>query len=196
MDIKAWDEIHGKKNRKNLQDFLRSDTDSYLIQQLKHTDETAQESYRNYAWIEDNGITPQFSHYDAVYTDTLPLDTDLIELYLKFNIDPPEDYTGHSISVSDIIALKVEGVVTCFYVDDLGFKALPGFFPEDYLKNAEMAMEDDYDMVGDGIINNGPKDPGIKERPSVLEKLKEAPVQEKPERLQKAAIRSAERGLE
>ncbi len=196
MDIKAWDEIHGEKSRENLQNFLRSDTDSYLILQLKRTNETAQEFFMNYAWVEDNGITPQFSHYDAVYTDTLPLDTDLEELYWKFNVDHPADYTARSVSVSDIMALKVDGVVTCFYVDHLGFKALPGFFPNDYLKNAEMAMEDDYDMCGDGLINNGRKDSSINERPSVREKLKETPGQSKPEHLQKVASRSAERGLE
>ncbi|MCC8029194.1 MAG: DUF4316 domain-containing protein [Lachnospiraceae bacterium] len=195
MDIKAWDEIHGEKNKEKLQNFLRSDIDSYLILQLKHTDETAQESYMNYSWLEENGITPQFSHYGAVYAGTLPLNTDPEKLYVKFNIDPPEDYTGHSMSVSDIIALKVDGMVTCFYVDDLGFKELQGFIPDDYLKNAEMAMEDDYGMI-DGIINNGHKDSGINERPSVLEKLKETPGQPKPEHLQKAARRSAERGLE
>lgn len=43
------------------------------------------------------------------------------------------------------------------YVDSWGFKELPNFLPADYyLKNAEMAMEDDYGMI-DGIINNGPK---------------------------------------
>jgi len=196
MDIKAWDEIHGEKNREKLQNFLRSNTDSYLILQLKHTDETAQESYMNYSWLEENGITPQFSHYDAVYTDTLPLNTDPEKLYVKFNIDPPEIYKGHSMSVSDIIALKVDGVVTCFYVDDFGFKELQGFFPDDYLKNAEMVLEDDYNMIGDGIINNGRKDSGINERPSILEKLKETPGQANPEHLQKAISRSAERGLE
>jgi len=48
-------------------------------------------------------------------------------------------------------------VVSCHYVDSWGFKELPGFLkPENYLKNAEMAMEDDYGMI-DGIINNGPR---------------------------------------
>lgn len=52
---------------------------------------------------------------------------------------------------------KQNGVVSCHYVDSWGFKELPGFLkPENYLKNAEMAMEDDYGMI-DGIINNGPR---------------------------------------
>ena len=79
------------------------------------------------------------------------------ELYETFNIRRPEDFRGHSLSVSDIVALKQNGVVSCHYVDSRGFKALPDFLkPENYLKNAEMAMEDDYGMI-DGVINNGPR---------------------------------------
>ena len=74
-------------------------------------------------------------------------------------MDHPADFKGHSLSVSDIVALKQNGVVSCHYVDSIGFRELPNFLkPENYLKNAEMAMEDDYGMI-DGIINNGPKDP-------------------------------------
>ena len=78
-------------------------------------------------------------------------------LYQTFNTDHPEDFRGHSLSVSDIVALRQDGVVSCHYVDPRGFKELPGFLqPENYLKNAEMAVEDDYGMI-DGIVNNGPK---------------------------------------
>ena len=73
------------------------------------------------------------------------------------------------MSVSDIVALRVNGVVSSHYVDSFGFKELPEFIkPENYLKAAEMSMEDDYGML-DGIINNGPRD----EKRSVLEQLKE-----------------------
>ena len=78
-------------------------------------------------------------------------------LYETFNIRRPEGFRGHSLSVSDIVALKQNGMVSCHYVDSWAFKALPDFLkPENYLKNAEMAMEDDYGMI-DGVINNGPK---------------------------------------
>ncbi|MBR3126381.1 MAG: DUF4316 domain-containing protein, partial [Mogibacterium sp.] len=63
----------------------------------------------------------------------------------------PEDFRGHSLSVSDIVAIRQNGIVSCHYVDSIGFKELPDFLkPENYLKNAEMAMEDDYGMI-DGI---------------------------------------------
>ena len=103
------------------------------------------------------------------------VDRQLEDLYVKFNIDHPNDFRGHSMSVSDIVALKIAGEVSFHYVDSVGFQKLENFMKsENYLKNAEMAMEDDYGMI-DGIINNG-KAPGVEERPSVLEQLKEKPV--------------------
>ena len=96
----------------------------------------------------------------------------LEELYAKFNVSRPDDFTGHSLSVSDIVALRENGVVSCHYVDSIGFKELPGFLkPENYLKATEMAMEDDYGMI-DGVINNGKKEEPA-EKASVLDQLKE-----------------------
>ncbi len=84
-------------------------------------------------------------------------------LFTRFNTDYPADYQRPSMSVSDIVALKLDGVVSCHYVDRIAFTAIPGFFQgENYLKNAEMAVEDDYNMI-DGIINNGPKEPTVAE---------------------------------
>ena len=92
--------------------------------------------------------------------------------YAKFNVSRPDDFTGHSLSVSDIVALRQNGVVSCHYVDSIGFQELPGFLkPENYLKAAEMAMEDDYGMI-DGVINNGKKEEPV-EKASVLDQLKE-----------------------
>lgn len=41
---------------------------------------------------------------------------------------------------------------------------------EEYLKNAEIILEDDYSMI-DGIINNGPKE---EEKPSIIAEMKAA----------------------
>ena len=92
-------------------------------------------------------------------------------LFTRFNTDYPADYQRPSMSVSDIVALKLDGVVSCHYVDRIAFTAIPGFFQgENYLKNAEMAVEDDYNMI-DGRRNNmSPK--GKNGRVSVLAKLR------------------------
>ena len=141
--------------------FLDNPGDSFAIYQLRDNDDTAQLRYMNSEYLEKKGLSIQKENYTAVYAGDLDRRGDtqdkLNELYETFNIRRPDDFCGHSLSVSDIVALKKNGVVSCHYVDSWGFKELPGFLkPENYLKNAEMAMEDDYGMI-DGIINNGPR---------------------------------------
>ena len=86
------------------------------------------------------------------------------------------------MSISDIIAIKLNGEVSFHYVDLFGFKRLDGFLRDNPLKNAEMSMEDDYGQI-DGIINNG-KAPALeeqkKEPPSILAKLSEPLPDRKP----------------
>ena len=141
--------------------FLSNPADSFIIYQLRDNDNTAQLRFMNAEYLEKKGLSIEKGNYAAVYAGNLDRRGDtqdrLNELYETFNIRRPEDFRGHSLSVSDIVALKQNGVVSCHYVDSRGFKALPDFLkPENYLKNAEMAMEDDYGMI-DGVINNGPK---------------------------------------
>ena len=141
--------------------FLDNPGDSFAIYQLRDNDDTARLRYMNSEYLEKKGLSARRENYAAVYAGSLDRRGDtqdkLNELYETFNIRRPEDFCGHSLSVSDIVALKQSGVVSCHYVDSWGFKELPGFLkPENYLKNAEMAMEDDYGMI-DGIINNGPR---------------------------------------
>lgn len=192
--IEKWNEITGAEQEQGMMEaFFESRTDSYAILQLRDIDETRQEQFASLDYLHRQGKEPDIDHYEIVYTDNLPTfidrDTMLESLYTKFNIDHPADFTGHSLSVSDIVALKTDDVVSFHYVDSIGFRELRGFMkPENYLKNAEMAVEDDYGML-DGIVNNG-KAPVTEERSSVLAQLKERsaldapykPVKSHPER--------------
>lgn len=199
MKIEAWDEVYGAKSQEKLQTFLESITDSYAILQLKLVDETAQDRFMNYSWLEKHGREPEIDHYEVTYVGELPAyssqDVLLEGLYEQFNLARPEDFRGHSLSVSDIVALRQNSVVSSHYVDSIGFREVPGFIrSENYLKNAEMAMEDDYDMVGDGIINNGRRDERD-ERPSVLEQLKELRESRVPELPKRSAKDISDREL-
>ena len=175
--IERWNEIEGNLgSQQQLQAFLDSSSDSYAILQLRRTDETTDERFMSYGYLQSHGKEPDIDHYDVVYVAELPTnphvsqDAMLEGLYTKFNVDHPEDFRGHSLSVSDIVALKIDAVVSYHYVDSIGFKELHGFMPDNYLRNAEMGLEDDYGMI-DGIINNGKKE----EPSSVLEQLKAKP---------------------
>ena len=99
------------------------------------------------------------------------------------------------MSVSDIVAIRRDGKVSCHYCDSFGFTEVAGFLPDNPLKNAEMAVEDDYGMI-DGILNNGQRQPPQRELPekrkSVVEQLKSQP---KPEHKKSAPKKSAEREL-
>lgn len=194
--IEKWDEINGKSHEEKLEAFLETANDSYAILQIRYTEETIPERFMSRSALQRMGKEPELDHYEVVYIAPLEpfsnQDYMLESLYTKFNIYHPEDFRGHSLSVSDIVALKQNGVVSCHYVDSFGFAELPGFMkPENYLKNAEMAMEDDYGMI-DGVINNG-KSPATEEKTSVLEKLKEQPVIET---LKKSSRHSMERDME
>lgn len=188
--IERWNEVDGNlDNGEKLQAFLDSTTDAYAILQLRRTDETVYERFESYEALKRQGKEPNIDHYDVVYVAPLSSYTDqtamLEGLYTKFNVERPEDFRGHSLSVSDIVALKTDAVVSFHYVDSIGFQELQGFMkPENYLKNAEMAMEDDYGML-DGVINNG-KAPATEERSSVLAQLKEQPVLDSPHKPPKA----------
>lgn len=91
--------------------------------------------------------------------------------------------------MSDIVAPKQPDALSYLHDDTAKTQ------PENYLKNAEMAMEDDYGMI-DGIINNGPKQTVAEqeERSSILAKLK-APVEATNRTEKHAPKRSAEKEL-
>ena len=150
--------------------FLEGKGDSYAIYQLRQTDAAREVRFMESDWMEKNGHPIEYENYEAVYFGDLPrygnTAEKLEQLFETFNMDRPADYTGHSLSISDIVAIRQSGVVSCHYVDSVGFKELPAFLPENYLKNAEVSMEDDYGMI-DGIINNGPKEESAK--PTVAE---------------------------
>ena len=158
--------------------FLQNPADSYCIYQLRRDPELAELRFMNSQYLWEHGLEPAFDHYEAVYSGSLPSDGStearLDDLYMKFNTAHPQNFTGHSLSVSDIVVLRQQGAVSSHYVDSVGFVQLPAFLPDNYLKNAEISMEDDYGMI-DGIINNGPKEqPEVKPKAPDLSALFEA----------------------
>ena len=161
-----------------------------LIYQLRDSEDLRDYYFASFDELEQHHLTVDRQHYEPIYAMTIPGTEDktenmLDDAFYHFNIHRPDDFRGHSISVSDIIAVKVYGDVSCHYVDAFGFKKLDGFIQDNPLKNAEMAVEDDYGLI-DGIINNG-KAPGLadekKEPPSILSRLSEPLPDRKPREL-------------
>lgn len=213
-----WDAVKGHIPPRDVeQRFLNSPTDSMAIYQLRRD---APVELR-FASLGSLAAPPDPANYEAIYTrEVYPDDNTgriLENFYYIFNDERPGDFVGHSLSVSDIVALKQDGKVSYHYCDSMGFQELPAFQkPENYLKAAEMSMEDDYGMI-DGIINNGLKQPTVadleaqvkagmsislmdlaaaahrEKKKSVLEQLKNQPTQECPHKT--APKKSAEKEL-
>ena len=213
-----WDAVKGHIPPRDVeQRFLNSPTDAMAIYQLRR-DAPVELRFANLGSL---AAPPDPANYEAVYTREVYPDDDtgriLENFYYIFNDERPGDFVGHSLSVSDIVALKQDGKVSYHYCDSMGFQELPAFQkPENYLKAAEMSMEDDYGMI-DGIINNGSKQPTVadleaqvkagmsislmdlaeaahrEKKKSVLEQLKSQPAQERPHKT--APKKSAEKEL-
>ena len=160
--------------------FLNMPENGYAIYQLRPGSELRNLRFEPYQRVLDAGYTIDRANYEMMYTGKLTETQDtydhLNRLFFRFNHHKPHDFRGHSLSVSDIVAIKQKGTISCHYVDRWDFKELPDFLTkENPLKTAEMSVEDDYGMI-DGIINNGKSAAEKeKERPSVLAQLKAKP---------------------
>lgn len=147
------------------QAFLAQNRDCFAIYQVSR-DDPQNVRFMNLDWLKSHDISIDRSNYDLIYTAPLresgTVPEQLEKLYQQFNLEKPVDFHSPSMSVSDIVAIRQDGKVSCHYCDSVGFTQIPGFLPENPLKNAEMALEDDYGMI-DGIINNGAKEPTVAE---------------------------------
>lgn len=192
MPEERWQEylknMYGDKlTEKDLEKiFLANPADAFAIYQLRNHESTHGHRFLSMSQLQAAGLTVERANYAPVYSSDLSdarnmtIPALLEDIFYRFNMDRPEDFYGHSLSVSDIVALKVDDAVSVHYVDRFGFQELHGFLSDQPLKNAEMHMEDDYGMIN-GIINNGKREP---ERPSVVEQLRQ-PVVHKPKPLNK-----------
>lgn len=160
--------------------YLVNPADTFAIYQLRDHERTHDLRFLPMSQLQAAGLTVERGNYEVVYTGNLyntagkAVSELLNNLFYRFNMERPEDFCGHSLSVSDIVALKVNDVVTTHYVDRFGFQELYGFLSDQPLRNAEMLLEDDFGMI-DGILNNGKREPEH-ERSSVVEQLRKPSV--------------------
>lgn len=121
---------------------LYASTDKYGIYQLKPNPELDSLRFEGTESLKRMGITKD--NFDAIKPEnyTLLYVGELSELqketqgatleaiFEKFNLDHPEDFRGHSLSVSDIVVLHQNGQNTAHFVDSFGYTELPDFLRE------------------------------------------------------------------
>ena len=100
---------------------------SFSIYQLKDGNETLDCRFEPLDSIHRNGLSVKPENYELVYEAPLTTKDNLESIYTRFNVDRPADFTGHSLSVSDIVVLHQDGKDTAHYCDRAGFSEVPEF---------------------------------------------------------------------
>ena len=103
---------------------------SFSIYQLKGGNETLDYRFEPLDSIHRNGLSVKPENYELVYEAPLTEKDDLESIYTRFNVNRPADFTGHSLSVSDIVVLHQGGKDTAHYCDRAGFSEVPEFLRE------------------------------------------------------------------
>ena len=100
---------------------------SFSIYQLKGGNETLDYRFEPLDSIHRNGLSVKPENYELVYEAPMTEKDNLESIYTRFNVDRPADFTGHSLSVSDIVVLHQNGKDTAHYCDRAGFSEVPEF---------------------------------------------------------------------
>ena len=101
----------------------------YGIYQLKKSEERTYQ-FMGMREASSLGFEIHGEDYELIYSDRLGMEDTLNSLYEKFNINHPQDFTGHSLSVSDVVVMRKNGESKAYYVDSFGFTELPEFIHE------------------------------------------------------------------
>ena len=106
------------------QAFLAQNRDCFAIYQVSR-DDPQNVRFMNLDWLKSHDISIDRSNYDLIYTAPLresgTVPEQLEKLYEQFNLQKPADFHSPSMSVSDIVAIKQDGKVSCHYCDSVGF---------------------------------------------------------------------------
>lgn len=148
--------------------------DSFTIYQLKSDAADRRDlAFESIDAIHDRGFAVNADNYNRIYTAPLAAGVTLENIYEKFNLDHPEDFHGHSLSVSDVVVLHQAGRDTAHYCDSFGFTEVPVFLEQEQsktnpLETAEKSTEQNYNMI-DGQLNNTPPQESVQSQLAALE---------------------------
>ena len=149
---------------------------TFSIYQVRGGPETRDFRFEPYYRLLATGRTVDPANYDLVYTAPLR-DIDTLEsIYRQFNTDHPADFTGHSLSVSDVVVLRHGDRQEAHFCDDVGFREVPEFLRENPLRTTELSTEQNENMI-DGVLNNAPSPGEVTAKEEAGEPVAEQPPQ-------------------
>ena len=132
------------------EEILHGKEDAYGIYQVNRKGAGRDYAFLSFDSLRSKGKVPERTEYQLVYSDILGADENRDSLFTKFNIAHPDDFTGHSLSVSDIILIKRNGKVNVSYVDMIGYVPLPDFYKEPSLRVVEQITESTKGFTAEG----------------------------------------------
>ena len=112
------------------QKLLSGNEKQFGIYQITARDTEHDYRFMNLDFVKRHGMEVNRADYELVYTAPLTEKDTLEAIYERFNIQRPADFTGHSLSVSDVVVLNDGKSIKACYVDSIGFAELPDFFKE------------------------------------------------------------------
>ena len=114
---------------------------TFGIYQIKDDSPGENYAFMNMSFIESHGMQIKKEDYELVYVGELFGNMSLDDIFERFNIDRPEDFRGHSLSVSDIVVLNDGENVTAHFVDSISFEQLDHFLELEEQSLSELAYE-------------------------------------------------------
>ena len=137
------DTIHGissDMDEAKMEEWLLSGNENkFGIYQIRDGDDARKYRFSSIDELEAQGLTIDRDRYRLIYatpiadrieflSDRYPV---LNKIFNTLNMDIPEDFHGHSASVSDIILLKWGDQASAHYIDSFGFVEIDGFLRAD-----------------------------------------------------------------
>ena len=139
---------------------LHSSEKQFGIYQITARDPEHDYRFMELDFVQKKGMTVVRADYNLIYTAPLTDKDTLDGIYERFNIQRPADFTGHSLSVSDVVVLNNGSTVKAYYVDSIGFAELPEFFKERNMDlQKEMLLNEKFQEIEifgkPGLFSNG-----------------------------------------
>ena len=125
--VERMQEIQREAQRHQETALFQNEQDRYGIYQIRDGSKGDQYRFMGMSYLQEKGLNVAGEDYQFIYGDELKEGDTLESIYEKFNMDHPADYTGHSLSVSDVVVMKKDGELTAHYVDSFGYQELPEF---------------------------------------------------------------------
>ncbi|MGN0552456.1 MAG: YodL domain-containing protein, partial [Oscillospiraceae bacterium] len=148
-EVKHFKELSGIPEKNN-------DIARFSIYQIPSGERYRDIRYESMEHLSIMGQLPDRLNYEKVYEgqlDDISGDNKLEEIFKKFNIDHPKDYTGRSLSTSDVVVIEDENGKSAHYVDDIGYKDISDIFLETERKEQAAEKVNIYDFQNIRLVS-------------------------------------------